>query len=122
GGGEGCRGDPNRRRTKAIPPTSGHGGDQAMKLFLDTANVDEIKTIKKWGVLSGATTNPSLLAKEHADWELQMKEVCTEVPGDVSLETTEKVADDIYEQGLKLAAVAPNVVVKVVMTPYGLES
>jgi transaldolase len=93
-----------------------------MKLFLDTANLDEIKTIKKWGVLSGATTNPSLLAKEHADWELQMKEVCTEVPGDVSLETTEKEADDIYEQGLKLAAVAPNVVVKVVMTPEGLEA
>ena len=93
-----------------------------MKLFLDTANLDEIRAIKKWGVLSGATTNPSLLSKEHSNWELQMKEVCTEVDGDVSLETTEKKADDIYEEGLKLASVAPNVVVKVVMTPDGLEA
>ncbi len=93
-----------------------------MKLFLDTANLDEIKAIKRWGVLSGTTTNPSLLAKEHSDWELQMKEICTEVPGDVSLETTESKADDILEQGLKLASIAPNVVVKVVMTPDGLEA
>jgi transaldolase len=93
-----------------------------MKLFLDTANLDEIRAIKKWGVLSGTTTNPSLLAREHADWELQMKEICSEVPGDVSLETTEAKADDIYEQGLKLASIAPNVVVKVVMTAEGLEA
>ena len=93
-----------------------------MKLFLDTANLDEIRTIKKWGVLSGVTTNPTLLAKEHADWELQMKEICTEVDGDVSLETTEAKADDIYDQGLELAQVAPNVVVKVVMTPDGIEA
>lgn len=93
-----------------------------MKLFLDTANLDEIRAIKKWGVLSGLTTNPSLLAKEARDWELQMKEVCTEVDGDVSLETTESAADDIYEQGLTLASIAPNVVVKVVMTPAGLEA
>lgn len=93
-----------------------------MKLFLDTANLDEIRAIKKWGVLSGLTTNPSLLAREARDWELQMKEVCTEVDGDVSLETTESAADDIYEQGLTLASIAPNVVVKVVMTPAGLEA
>ena len=93
-----------------------------MKLFLDTANIDEIKAIKRWGVLSGTTTNPSLIAREHGDWELQMKEICTEVPGDVSLETTEKEADAIYEQGLQLASIAPNVVVKVVMTPEGLEA
>ena len=93
-----------------------------MKLFLDTANLEEIRSIKRWGVLSGLTTNPSLLAKEARDWELQMKEVCTEVDGDVSLETTESAADDIYEQGMKLASIAPNVVVKVVMTPAGLEA
>jgi transaldolase len=91
-----------------------------MKLFLDTANLDEIREIKSWGVLSGCTTNPSLLAKEHGDWELQMKEICSEVEGDVSLETTELEADAMYEEGRKLASVAPNVVVKVVMTPAGL--
>jgi transaldolase len=93
-----------------------------MKLFLDTANLDEIRTIKRWGVLSGCTTNPSLLAKEARDWEVQMKEVCAEVDGPVSLETTSEKADDLYEEGLKLAGVAPNAVVKVAMTPDGLEA
>jgi len=93
-----------------------------MKLFLDTANLEEIRTIKRWGVLSGCTTNPSLLAKEHSDWEVQMKEVCAEVDGPVSLETTEKEADAIFEEGRKLSQVAPNAVVKVAMTPEGLEA
>ena len=93
-----------------------------MKLFLDTANLEEIRTIKKWGVLAGCTTNPSLLAKEHADWEVQMKEVCAEMDGPVSLETTSTGADDLYEEGLRLAGVAPNAVVKVAMTPDGLEA
>ncbi|HEY3209162.1 MAG TPA: fructose-6-phosphate aldolase [Actinomycetota bacterium] len=93
-----------------------------MKLFLDTANLEEIREIKKWGVLGGCTTNPSLLAKEKADWEVQMKEVCAEVDGPVSLETTHEKADEIYEEGLKLAAVAPNAVVKVAMTSDGLEA
>jgi transaldolase len=93
-----------------------------MKLFLDTANLDEIRKAKAWGVLSGCTTNPSLLAKEKADWQQQMKEVCNEVPGPVSLETTETEADAIFEQGLKFADVADNAVVKVAMTPDGLNA
>jgi transaldolase len=93
-----------------------------MKLFLDTANLDEIREIKKWGVLGGCTTNPTLLAKEKADWEVQMKEICAEVEGPVSLETTHEKADDIYEEGLGLAAVAPNAVVKVAMTPDGIQA
>lgn len=93
-----------------------------MKLFLDTANLDEIREIKKWGVLGGVTTNPTLLAREQTDSELQMKEICAEVEGPVSLETTHERADEIYEQGLRLAAVAPNAVVKVAMTPDGLQA
>lgn len=93
-----------------------------MKLFLDTANLEEIRAIKRWGVLSGCTTNPTLLSKEHSDWELQMKEIVSEVDGDVSLETTAPTADEIFEEGLKLAQVGPNVVVKVVMTAAGLEA
>jgi transaldolase len=93
-----------------------------MKLFLDTANLDQIREIKRWGVLSGCTTNPTLLAKEHNDWEVQMKEICAEVDGPVSLETTNEKADDIYEEGLKLADVAPNAVVKVAMTADGISA
>jgi transaldolase len=92
-----------------------------MKLFLDTANLDEIREIKRWGVLSGLTSNPSLIAKEREDAETHMKALCAEVEGPVSLETTETEPDAMYEQGVKLSQVAPNAVVKVVMTPAGLE-
>jgi transaldolase len=93
-----------------------------MKLFLDTANLDEIREIRRWGVLSGLTSNPTLIAKEApGDIETYMKELCAEVDGPVSLETTELgSADTIYEQGMQLAQVAPNAVVKVAMTPDGL--
>ncbi len=94
-----------------------------MKLFLDTANLEEIRTIKRWGVLGGLTSNPTLIAKEHpTDIETYMKELCAEVPGPVSLETTHEQADQIYEEGLRLAAIAENAVVKVAMTPDGLEA
>ena len=92
-----------------------------MKLFLDTANLGEIREIKRWGVLGGLTSNPTLIAKEKpGDIETYMKELCTEVDGPVSLETTAVEAGEIFEQGLKLAQIAPNVVVKVAMTTDGL--
>ena len=94
-----------------------------MKLFLDTANLDEIREIKRWGVLGGLTSNPTLIAKEKpSDIETYMKELCAEVDGPVSLETTALRADEIFEQGLKLAQVAPNAVVKVAMTPDGIDA
>jgi len=94
-----------------------------MKLFLDTANLEEIREIKKWGVLGGLTSNPTLIAKEKPDdIETYMKELCAEVDGPVSLETTAVNADEIYEQGIRLSQIAPNAVVKVAMTPDGLEA
>lgn len=91
-----------------------------MKLFLDTANLDEIKEIRRWGVLGGITTNPSLLSKEGRPWEQQMRDILDLVEGPVSLETTHTETDDILEEGLKLAAMGSNTVVKVAMTPNGL--
>jgi transaldolase len=91
-----------------------------MKLFLDTASIDEIREVNRWGVLGGVTTNPSLVAKEHADPERVWKEILAEVDGPISLETTELEADPMYEQGVGLAQMAPNAVVKVPMTPDGL--
>jgi transaldolase len=91
-----------------------------VKLFLDTANLDEIKEIKRWGVLGGITTNPSLLSKEGRPWEQQMRDILDLVEGPVSLETTHTEADDILEEGLKLSAMGSNAVVKVAMTPNGL--
>ena len=93
-----------------------------MRLFLDTAHIDEIREINRWGVLSGVTTNPTLVAREGQDVEQVWRQILEEVDGDVSLETTELEADAMYEQGLKLAAMGDNAVVKVPMTPEGLEA
>jgi transaldolase len=91
-----------------------------VKLFLDTANIEEIREINRWGVLSGVTTNPTLIGREGMEPEQAWKEILAEVEGDVSLETTEPEADAMYEEGKRLASFAPNAVVKVPMTPAGL--
>jgi transaldolase len=91
-----------------------------MRLFLDTADIEEIREINRWGVLSGVTTNPSLIFREGLDPEQVWKEILTEVEGDVSLETTEPEAEAMYQEGKHLASMAPNAVVKVPMTPDGL--
>jgi len=93
-----------------------------VRLFLDTANIDEIREINRWGVLSGVTTNPSLVAKQNDDPETVWKEILAEVDGDISLETTEPETDAMVEQGIGLAQMAPNAVVKVPMTPNGLSA
>ncbi|MGH2540787.1 MAG: fructose-6-phosphate aldolase [Actinomycetota bacterium] len=93
-----------------------------MRLFLDTADIDEIREIHRWGVLSGVTTNPSLVAKEGEDPDIIWKEILETVPGDISLETTETDADAMYEEGVGLSQMAPNAVVKVPMTPNGMEA
>lgn len=93
-----------------------------MRLFLDTASFDEIREINRWGVLSGVTTNPTLVSRERRDPATVWREILDEVKGDVSLETTESEAGAMYEQGVQLAAMGPNVVVKVPMTPAGLEA
>jgi transaldolase len=93
-----------------------------MRLFLDTGSIEEIREINRWGVLTGVTTNPSLIAKEHEDPEHIWKLILEEVKGDVSLEVTETTADAMYEQGVGLAQKGENAVVKVPMTPAGLEA
>lgn len=91
-----------------------------MRLFLDTASIDEIREIGRWGVLSGITTNPTLVAKEEGDPDAVWKEILAEVEGDVSLEVTATEAAAMEEEGRRLAEMGPNAVVKVPMTPDGL--
>lgn len=93
-----------------------------MRLFLDTASIEEIREINRWGVLSGVTTNPTLVAKEGKPPEQVWKEILAEVDGDVSLETTELEAEPMYRQGMELAQYGPNAVIKVPMTPAGLQA
>jgi len=93
-----------------------------MRLFLDTANIDEIREINRWGVLSGVTTNPTLVAREGQDPDEVWKVILEEVGGDVSLEVTASEADEMYAQGKELAKKAANAVVKLPMTPDGLSA
>ena len=94
----------------------------AMRLFLDTAKIEEIRTINQWGVLKGVTTNPTLVSKTHLDADRVWRDILAEVPGDVSLETTEPEADAMYKQGVELSRYGDNAVVKVPMTPEGLQA
>ena len=91
-----------------------------MRLFLDTADINEIREINRWGVLKGVTTNPTLVAREKEDADRVWKEILAEVDGPISLETTELEAEAMYEQGVGLSQMAPNAVVKVPITPDGL--
>jgi len=91
-----------------------------MKLFLDTANVDEIKQVRDWGILDGVTTNPSHVAKTGARPAELYPEICRLVDGPVSLEAVGMDADSIVKEARSLAAIAGNVVVKIPIMKEGL--
>ncbi|MED5371847.1 MAG: fructose-6-phosphate aldolase [Myxococcota bacterium] len=91
-----------------------------MKFFIDTANLDEIRTAARWGIIDGVTTNPSLIAKEGRDFIETIAEICELVDGPVSAEVVADHADDMVKQGELLARVHDNVVVKVPLTQEGI--
>ena len=90
-----------------------------MKLFLDTAEYDEVKTGVEWGVIDGVTTNPTLIAKAGQDHETQVKKICGLI-GNVSAECVSEKRDDMIVEGRRIAAWHKNVIVKVPLTPDGL--
>jgi transaldolase len=92
-----------------------------MKLFLDTADIDEIRTVASWGVLDGVTTNPTLYAKVGgASYDSILAEICKLTPGPVSAEVVGDDVDGMLEEGRHFAKIADNVVVKVPMSELGL--
>ncbi len=91
-----------------------------MKLFIDTANLDEIREVHSWGVLAGVTTNPSLIAKEGRDFIEVVHEVCELVQGPVSAEVTAQDVEGMVKEGRLLAKVHEHVVVKVPLIEAGL--
>ena len=92
-----------------------------MQLFLDTANLDEIREGARWGVISGITTNPSLVAKETGtDFQTIIREITEIVRGPVSAEVTSLAAEDMIREGREYASWSEHVVVKVPATPAGL--
>ncbi len=93
-----------------------------MKFFVDTADTDEIRDLAATGLLDGVTTNPSLVARTGRDFIEVLKEICALVDGPVSAEVTATQADAMIAEGRKLAAVAPNVAVKVPLTWDGLKA
>jgi transaldolase len=93
-----------------------------MKIFLDTANVDEIREGVALGVVDGVTTNPSLAIKEKRAFRPLAEEICSIVPGDVSLEVVATDVEGMVKEGEELAQIAPNVVVKCPLTKDGLKA
>ncbi|MGB6288899.1 MAG: fructose-6-phosphate aldolase [Desulfobulbales bacterium] len=93
-----------------------------MKFFIDTANIDEIKKAHALGMVDGVTTNPSLIAKENRPFKELLREICELVDGPVNGEVVSLDAEGMVEEGRKLAAFHPNIVVKIPMTTEGLKA
>ena len=93
-----------------------------MKFFIDTANLEEIRQAASLGLVDGVTTNPSLIAKEKCDFEQRIKEICSLIPGPVNAEVVSTDSEGMIREAKHLAALAPNIVVKVPMTTEGLKA
>lgn len=94
-----------------------------MKLFLDTADIEEIRTVARWGVLDGVTTNPTLFAKTSGrSYDDVLAEICTITSGPVSAEVIADDLEGMLREGRHFAKIADNIVVKVPMTETGLEA
>ena len=92
-----------------------------MKIFLDTANIDEIKKGVEYGVIDGVTTNPSLISNEKKEFIPLIKEITSVVPGPVSVEVTAVSSDEMIEEAKKYSEISENVVIKVPVNMAGLK-
>lgn len=93
-----------------------------MKLYLDTANVEEIREIAGWGILDGVTTNPSLLAKEKGDYRQILKEICDLVRAPVSAEVLSTDPERIIKEARDLSSISEHIVIKIPCTVSGLKT
>ncbi|MBZ0220915.1 MAG: fructose-6-phosphate aldolase [Candidatus Methylomirabilis sp.] len=93
-----------------------------MKFFIDTANLEEIRTADEWGLIDGVTTNPSLVAKEKCDFRERIREICSIIDGPVSAEAVSLDASGMISEARELSKIHKNVVVKVPMTLEGLKA
>jgi len=93
-------------------------GGVKMRFFIDTANVEEIKEASTWGIISGVTTNPSLIAKEGRDFKQVVKEITDLIDGPISAEVISLQAAEMVAEARDLAKIHPNIVIKI---PMGLE-
>ena len=93
-----------------------------MKLFVDTANIEQIRTAWSWGILDGVTTNPTHIAATGREFDDVLREIFSLVNGPISVETVSTEAEGIITEGRAIAALHPNAVVKVVVTIEGLKA
>ncbi|NLZ39618.1 MAG: fructose-6-phosphate aldolase [Firmicutes bacterium] len=93
-----------------------------MKLFLDTANLQEIQQAAAWGVIDGVTTNPTLVAKEGGDFPSRLAQICELVKGPVSAEVLATDTKGMIAEAKELAAISPQIVIKIPMTADGLQA
>jgi transaldolase len=93
-----------------------------MKIFLDTADIEEIRIAARWGVLDGVTTNPTLYGKVGGSYEEILTEICGLTSGPVSAEVVAEDVEGMLREGRHFAKLAPNIVVKVPMSEEGLEA
>ena len=93
-----------------------------MKIFIDTANVNEIKEAATWGILDGVTTNPSLIAKEGRDLKEVIEEICSIVDGPISAEVISLECNKMVEEALELVKLHKNIVIKIPMCIEGLKA
>jgi transaldolase len=93
-----------------------------MKIFLDTAEIEEIRIAARWGVLDGVTTNPTLFAKVGGSYDDVLKQICDLTSGPVSAEVVAEDVEGMLTEGRHFAKLAPNIVVKVPMSEEGLEA
>ena len=93
-----------------------------MKIFMDTANVEEINELNEWGIVYGVTTNPSLIAKTGCSQEEVIKEICHIVDGPISAEVISTDCAGMVEEARKLSEIAPNVVIKIPCIVEGLKA
>lgn len=93
-----------------------------MKIFIDTANIDEIKRVAAWGILDGVTTNPSLIAKEGRDLKEVIQEICHIVDGPISAEVISLESDGMVKEAKELVKLHKNIVIKIPMCEEGLKA
>ena len=93
-----------------------------MRIFLDTANIDQIRQAAKLGIISGVTTNPSLVSKEGlSDYKAVVKEICSIIPGPISAEVLVEGIEPMIEQARQISTWAANIVIKIPATTDGLQ-
>jgi len=93
-----------------------------MRFFIDTANVDEIREANSWGIISGVTTNPSLIAREGRDFHQVVREIAGIVEGPISAEVVSLESAKMVEEAKPLVAIHPNIVIKLPITTEGLKA